>query len=96
MFSRLKSYFFIALAAAAFYFLLSYHFIFFSMHDIELLKKTEPTLNYTFYSLQQHTLYDTLRIKELRDAGIENIMLDRGMLSEKRLNSILENIDKRN
>jgi hypothetical protein len=96
MLSRLKGYVLIALAAGAFYFLLSYHFIFFSLKDVELLKKTEPTLKYTFYSLQQHTPFDTLRIKALRDAGIENIMLDRGMITEQRLNDLLKQIDAKN
>jgi hypothetical protein len=96
MLSRLKGYVLIALAAGAFYFLLSYHFIFFSLKDVELLKKTEPTLKYTFYSLQQHTPFDTLRINALRDAGIENIMLDRGMITEQRLNDLLKQIDAKN
>jgi hypothetical protein len=96
MLSRLKGYVLIALAAGAFYFLLSYHFIFFSLRDVELLKKTEPTLENTFYSLRQHTPFDTLRIKALRDAGIENIMLDRGMLSEQRLDDLLKHIDAKN
>lgn len=96
MLSRLKSYFLIALAVAVFYFLLSHHFIFYSLRDFNLLKKQELTLKYTFYSLRQHTAYDTLRIKALRDAGIEDILLDRGMLTEQRLDELLRKIDPAN
>jgi Tfp pilus assembly protein PilO len=93
MLSRLKNYFLVALVVAAFYFLLSHHFIFSSFKDFDLLKKQELTLKYTFYSLRQHTVLDTLRIKELRDAGIETILLDRGMASEQRLDELLTEID---
>ena len=93
MLSRLKNYFWIALAIATFYFLLSHHFIFYSLKDIDLLKKQELTLKYTFYGIRQHTALDTLRIKELRDAGIEDILLDRGIVSEKDLEKIYKRID---
>ena len=93
MLTRLKHYVLIALAVGAFYFLLSHHFIFYSFKDFSLLKKQKLSLEYTFYSLRQHTPYDTLRIDVLRDAGIENILLDRGMVTEQRLDQILDQID---
>ena len=94
MLSRLKQYFWIALAIGLFYFLLTHHFIFLSFKDFELLKKNEPTLEYTFFSLKQSQPIAVLRIDPLRDAGIEEIMLERGMLSEERLDQLLEQIDK--
>ena len=93
MLTRLKQYVLIALAVGAFYFVLSHHFIFFSFKDFSLLKKQKLSLEYTFYSLQQHSPYDTLRIEPLREAGIENILLDRGMVTEQRLDQILDQID---
>jgi hypothetical protein len=93
MLSRLKGYLYAALAIGAFYFLLSHHFIFYSFKDFDLLKKKELTLKYTFYSIEQHTPYDTLRIKALRDAGIEDLMVDRGLVTEERLDEILRRID---
>lgn len=96
MLSRLKNYFFVALAVAAFYFLLSHHFIFYSFRDFDMLKKQELTLKYTFYSIRQHTPYDTLRIQALRDAGIEDILLERGMVTQQRLNELLRKIDAAN
>lgn len=93
MLSRLKSYFWIALAIAAFYLMLSHHFIFYSARDFDVLKKQELTLKYTFYSIRQHTPYDTLRISELRDAGIEDVLLERGIVSDEKLNKLLNRID---
>lgn len=94
MLTRIKQYVLIAAVLGAFYFLLSHHFIFNTFRDFDVLKKKELTLEYTFYSLRQHSPAETLRIDALRDAGIENIMLDRGMLSEQRLDQILIQIDQ--
>ena len=96
MLSRLKSYFWVALGIGAFYFLLSHHFIFYSLKQFDVLKKQELTLKYTFYALHQHTALETLRIKELRDAGIEDLMLDKGMVTEDKLNQMLRQIDSEN
>ncbi len=93
MVSRLKNYFWVALGIAAFYFLLTHHIIFSSFRDFDLLKKAEPTLEYTFYSIRTNSPFETLRIDILRDAGIEEILLERGILSEERLNQLLERID---
>ena len=93
MLSRLKNYLFIAIAIGAFYFVLSHHFIFSSFKEVDLLNKKELTLAYTFYSIRQHSPIETLRIEPLRNAGIENILLDRGMISEQRLDQILSQID---
>ncbi len=93
MISRLKKYFWIGLAIAAFYTLLSHHFIFYSHTDFDMLKKQELTLEYTFFSMMQSKPEIVLRIDTLRDAGIEDLMLERGMLSEQELQRILNKID---
>jgi len=93
MLTRLKQYALIGLAVAAFYFLLSHHFIFSSTTSFDLLKKNELTLSYTFYSLMQNPPEEALRIEPLRDAGIGELMVDKGMLSEERLDYILRKID---
>ncbi len=93
MLNRMKSYFWIALGIGALYFLLSHHIIFTSVREFDLLKKEELTLQYTFYSLKTNTPYEALRIDVLRDAGIEDILLDRGIISEERLDQMLERID---
>ena len=94
MWSRLKQYILIAIGIGVFYFLLTHHFVFLSVKDFELLKKVEPTLEYTFFSLRQSQPATILRIDALRNAGIENIMLERGLITEPRLDQILDMIDK--
>jgi hypothetical protein len=93
--NRLKQYFWIGLALAVFYFLLSHHIIFSSFKDFDLLKKQELSMEYTFFSLKQAKAVDVLRIDALRDAGIEDILLDRGIVDEEELDRILFEIDSR-
>jgi hypothetical protein len=93
--NRLKQYFWIGLALVVFYFLLSHHIIFSSFKDFDLLKKQELTMAYTFFSLKQAKVVDVLSIDVLRDAGIEDIMLDKGMITEEELDKILLKIDRK-
>lgn len=93
MLSRLKQYLLIAIAIGAFFFLLSHHFIFEGWHDFDLLKKKELTLKYTFFSLKQTSPEKVLSIDELREAGIGELMVNKGLLSEERLDQILREID---
>lgn len=93
MLTRLKQYLLVAVAIGAFYFLLSHHFIFYTYRDFDVLKKQELTLAYTFYSIRQHTPRDTLKIVPLRNAGIEDVLLERHLVSEQSLDRILRQID---
>ena len=93
MLRQIRNYVLIALVIGAFYFLLSHHFVFTSIHDITMLKKDELTLKYTFFSMKQQSPERILRIDELRDAGIEDLLLERGMITEDRLYKILDEID---
>lgn len=95
MLTRMKQYFLFGLAIAVFYYLLNYHFIIFSYNDFEILRKSEPTLEYTFFSLKQANPVEILQIDALLDAGIEDVMLDRGLITEQRLDQIFEQIEKR-
>lgn len=94
MLIRIRNYALLAIALGAFYFLLSHHFIFttFKRRPM-LLKKNELTLKYTFFSLKQVAPETVMRIDMLRDAGIENILLEQGLVTEERLDKILEQID---
>lgn len=92
---RLKSYVLIALGIGAFYFLLSHHIIFSSFRDFDLLKKEELTMKYTFYSLRSTPIEEILENDTLIDAGIEDILLKRGLVTEERLDQLLERIDAR-
>jgi hypothetical protein len=93
MFQKIRHYILIALAIGAFYFLLSHHVIFSSFRDFTILKKNELTLKYTFFSMKQQSPERILRIHELRDAGIEDLLLEKGLVSEERLDKILDDID---
>ena len=93
MVTRLKQYFWIGLALAAFYFLLSHHIIFTSFKEFDVLKKQELTLENTFYSLNNNSITDVLRNDRLVDAGIEDVLLDRGLVSEEKLDFLFRKID---
>lgn len=99
MLQRIKTYIIFAIIIGAFYFLLSHHFIFFGwgdLDDIKILKKNELTLKYTFFSLKQANPYQVMRIEELRDVGIGEIMVEKGMVSEEKLRQITQKIDLEN
>lgn len=93
MLTRLRNYLLIGMAIFAFYYLLSHHFIFTSWTSFHVLPKQELTLKYTFYSLKQAYPETVLKIDELRDAGIGDIMIEEGMLSVERYDQILRKID---
>ncbi len=93
MLSRIKQYALIAIVILGFYYILSHHFIFTSWTSFHVLPKQELTLKYTFFSLKQAIPESVLKNETLRDAGIGQIMLDEGMLSEQRYDAILRKID---
>ena len=92
MLQRLKQYLVIAVILAVGYFLLSHHFLFTTSGAFNVLKKNELTLKYTFVSLKSNTPADLLKIDELRDAGIEDVLLEKGLVSETELDRILNQI----
>ncbi len=78
---RLKQYFLIALAAAALYFVLDNHFIF-KKNRFYLLPKSTLNLHDTFVSLDNKRPETILESEDLRDAGIGDLMVDLGMLTD--------------
>jgi hypothetical protein len=79
---RLKQYFFIALAAAALYFVLDNHFIF-KKNRFYLLPKSTLNLHDTFVSLDNKRPETIMESEDLRDAGIGDLMVDLGMLTDE-------------
>ena len=67
--------------AGILYILLSNHFIFFGIKP-KILKKSELTLNYTFYSAKGKTNRHILAIDELRRDGIADLLMEMGLMSE--------------
>lgn len=88
MWSRIKGYLLIAAAGAAVYFLLSHHIIFYGqeasvIQNIYLLKKSKPNLHYTFFSLHQKKPEAVMKIKQLREDGIGDLLVELGLLTEQ-------------
>ena len=80
--SRIKQYILIAILAAAGYFIMSNHILFYGS-EIHLLKKTSLHLHYTFYSLKQKKPAVIMEIGYLRDAGIGDLLVDLGIIDEE-------------
>ena len=78
---RLKQYGIIAAVAASLWFVLDNHFIF-SGKSVRLLKKEELNLHDTFVSLDNKRPESVLRNDRLREAGIGDLMVELGILTE--------------
>lgn len=80
---RIKQLLFIGAFLGVLYFFSAYHII---LHhqDFTLLQKPYLTLEYTFVSLNKRNAEDVLSDDLLRDAGIGEVLVDLGRLSEDR------------
>ncbi|MBN2123330.1 MAG: hypothetical protein JW821_03475 [Deltaproteobacteria bacterium] len=70
------------------YFFMGYHIIFLG-DTPKLLKKSNLTLNYTFFSAKNKSNESILDIDELRRDGIGDLLVEEGRLSEKELERLL-------
>jgi hypothetical protein len=96
MWSRIKTYLLLAAVGAATYFLLSHHVIFYGeeanvIQNIYLLKKSKLNLHYTFFSLHQKKPEAVMKIAQLRENGVGDLLVQLGLLSEPE-KSRLENL----
>ena len=87
--NRLKKLLIWVAAGAAFYFILSHHFILIG-NDVKLLKKSELTLHYTLFSAKGKKIDSIIAIPELRRDGIGQLLLDEGKLTRDQLESLME------
>lgn len=80
------------------YCLLNYHFIFFG-REVEILKKSQLTLTHTFYSpgdqkeIKYKGLDSILKNDDLREAGIGDLLVERGLVTEEELRKTEDQID---
>ena len=74
--------------AAVLYVLLSYHFIFFGKTP-SLLRKSELTLNYTFFNAAGKTNRQILSVEELREDGIADLLVEKGRISKEERDRIM-------
>jgi hypothetical protein len=95
MLSRLKNYVLIAAVLAFFYYLLGHHFVFFGTKDFETLNKVRLTFKDTFTSVQNQTPEQVLLNAgaELRRAGLGELMVRRGLLTDEKLDAVMRKIE---
>jgi len=89
MASVLKKYLIWALLGGALYGTMSYHFVIVG-RSVKFLRKSELTLNYTFYSTNGKRNKTIMAIDELRDDGIGELLMDTGRMSEAEYNKFME------
>ena len=84
---RIKQYLLIAILAAAGYFIMSHHIIFYGS-KVHLLKKDSLHLHYTFYSIKHKKPAVIMEIDYLREAGIGDLLVDLRIISEETKNRL--------
>ena len=75
------------------YFILSHHFILVNS-TVKLLKKSSLTLNYTFFNAKGKANKTILAIKELRDDGIGELLVEMGKMTDDELERLMEIYDE--
>ena len=76
-----KKLLFWAVLGGIIYFFLSFHIIYIEK-SLRLLKKSELTLEYTFYSAELRTNRTVLSVDMLREDGIGDLLVEMGRISE--------------
>lgn len=85
MWETIKKYMLYGVIILAVYLLLAFHYIYVGGKDVRFLKKEKLNLKYTFFSLQSKPAQSILKIDVLRHAGIGDILVDIGMISEEQM-----------
>jgi hypothetical protein len=83
MLKVIKKYIIYGIIIFAVYLLLAYHYIYVGGKDVRFLKKDHLNLKYTFFSIQSKPPKNIMQIDVLRDAGIGDILVDIGMITEE-------------
>lgn len=75
------------------YLFMSNHLIFVGSNPM-LLKKTKLSMDYTFFSTQGKTNQSILSVDVLREAGIGQLLVQKGMISEEELERLTDKIEQ--
>ena len=94
MLQRIRNYLAIVILVGIFYFLLSNHILFSIPASFYVLHKSELTLKDTFVSLESTRPEDLLRNDALRVSGVGELLVEKGLLTQEKANSILRAIDR--
>lgn len=96
--ARIKNLIIAGIVGYALYFTLTHHFIYLG-RGVEILPKTEVTLNHTLFSPgdRKEILYkgidSIIRNDDLRQAGIGELLVDRKLITEEELRSAEDKVD---
>lgn len=94
MLQRIRNYLFIVIIVGIFYFLLSNHIFFNGLTSIKILQKSQLTLKNTFVSLKSNHPETLLRNDALRASGVDELLVETGLLTQEKADSILRRIDQ--
>ena len=90
----LKKYLLYAVIAGLFYMLIAHHYIYTGGENIHItnsfrmLKKEKLNLRYTFFSIQKKNPKNIMKIDVLREAGIGDILVEYGIITEAEKTSL--------
>jgi len=79
---------------AILYVFVSYHFVFFGK-KMKILKKTEPTLRYTIFSVHAKSNKTILSIKQLRESGIADVLVEMGTMTKAERRALMAKYKKK-
>jgi hypothetical protein len=90
-----KKVFLLVIVGALFYFFLGYHIIIIEgdPRNVRLLKKSSLTLQYTFFDTRNRSNKSILSIDSLREAGIGDILIEEGLMTEREETFILQGLE---
>lgn len=91
MLRTLKKYILIGILVGILYLLLSHHLVFHE-RSVTPLKKSQLTLEYTFFSIGEKKPINILKIEPLREAGIGQVLVDRGIITQDELYQLEDRI----
>ena len=93
MVKTIKRYLLYAALIGIVYLLLANHFIYIGGKDFRILKKGNLNLKYTFFSIQNKSPANIIKIDDLRWAGIGDILYEEGVVTKDQQLSLERKFD---